>query len=234
MPPPCWWPLVLPFSCRRRLDNADKDIDVLMQAAADELMAELEQDTAMEGATDGQDAHSSEDSGTTRHLRSSTRSEPLRRTTDTSVGTTGGSAGALAARRPLVQAASDIGATRWGPSHRAIGAAVVARLTTGIPTTCSTTTSEAPPAPTRRLQQRGPQRDVEEDVQQDECGRTAVQHAVEQELAAARRQVMHVADGLSAPKPWTLRFDGPCRRNPGPGGAGAALSNPSGTVVWTC
>uniref|UniRef100_A0AAV1VP73 RNase H type-1 domain-containing protein n=1 Tax=Peronospora matthiolae TaxID=2874970 RepID=A0AAV1VP73_9STRA len=33
---------------------------------------------------------------------------------------------------------------------------------------------------------------------------------------------------------WLLRFDGACRKNPGPGGAGAALFKPSGPVVWTC
>ncbi|KAG3065071.1 hypothetical protein PI125_g24064 [Phytophthora idaei] len=33
---------------------------------------------------------------------------------------------------------------------------------------------------------------------------------------------------------WLLRFDGACRANPGPGGAGAALFKPSGPVVWTC
>ncbi|KAE8881490.1 hypothetical protein PF003_g34466 [Phytophthora fragariae] len=33
---------------------------------------------------------------------------------------------------------------------------------------------------------------------------------------------------------WLLRFDGACRANPGPGGAGAALFKPDGPVVWTC
>ncbi|GMF33304.1 unnamed protein product [Phytophthora lilii] len=33
---------------------------------------------------------------------------------------------------------------------------------------------------------------------------------------------------------WLLRFDGACRSNPGPGGAGAALFKPSGPAVWTC
>ncbi|RMX62684.1 hypothetical protein DD238_007976 [Peronospora effusa] len=33
---------------------------------------------------------------------------------------------------------------------------------------------------------------------------------------------------------WLLRFDGACRANPGPGGAGAAPFKPSGPVVWTC
>jgi ribonuclease HI len=37
-----------------------------------------------------------------------------------------------------------------------------------------------------------------------------------------------------APVAWVLRFDGACRRNPGPGGAGAALFEPGGAVVWTC
>ncbi|CAI5729595.1 unnamed protein product [Peronospora effusa] len=32
---------------------------------------------------------------------------------------------------------------------------------------------------------------------------------------------------------WLLRFDGACRANPGPGGAGAALFHPNGPVVWT-
>ena len=39
------------------------------------------------------------------------------------------------------------------------------------------------------------------------------------------------ADGDSGE--WLLRFDGACRANPGPGGAGAALFKPSGPVVWT-
>lgn len=49
-----------------------------------------------------------------------------------------------------------------------------------------------------------------------------------------------VADLLSPPvatesaSEWTLRFDGACQRNPGPGGAGAALYDPSGAVAWTC
>ncbi|OWY97629.1 reverse transcriptase, partial [Phytophthora megakarya] len=46
---------------------------------------------------------------------------------------------------------------------------------------------------------------------------------------------MEVTDTVDEqPQPWTLRFDGACRRNPGPGGAGAALFDPSGAVVWTC
>ena len=33
---------------------------------------------------------------------------------------------------------------------------------------------------------------------------------------------------------WVLRFDGACRSNPGPGGAGAALFGPDEALVWTC
>ncbi|KAH7489201.1 Retrovirus-related Pol polyprotein from type-1 retrotransposable element R2 [Phytophthora ramorum] len=43
---------------------------------------------------------------------------------------------------------------------------------------------------------------------------------------------MDVDSGMSGE--WLLRFDGACRANPGPGGAGAALSQPDGSVVWTC
>ncbi|CAH0482375.1 unnamed protein product [Peronospora belbahrii] len=45
---------------------------------------------------------------------------------------------------------------------------------------------------------------------------------------------MTVAINSGVPDPWVLRFDGTCRRNPGSGGAGAALFAPSDTVVWTC
>uniref|UniRef100_H3H7T4 RNase H type-1 domain-containing protein n=1 Tax=Phytophthora ramorum TaxID=164328 RepID=H3H7T4_PHYRM len=48
-------------------------------------------------------------------------------------------------------------------------------------------------------------------------------------VAAARSE-----DGEDANGEWLLRFDGACRANPGPGGAGAALFKPSGPVVWTC
>uniref|UniRef100_H3H8H1 RNase H type-1 domain-containing protein n=1 Tax=Phytophthora ramorum TaxID=164328 RepID=H3H8H1_PHYRM len=42
------------------------------------------------------------------------------------------------------------------------------------------------------------------------------------------------ADGDDANGEWLLRFDGACRANSGPGGAGATLFKPSGPVVWTC
>ncbi|CAH0518196.1 unnamed protein product [Peronospora belbahrii] len=42
---------------------------------------------------------------------------------------------------------------------------------------------------------------------------------------------MTVAINSGVPDPWVLRFDGTCRRNPGSGGAGAALFAPSDTVV---
>ncbi|GMF38881.1 unnamed protein product [Phytophthora lilii] len=45
---------------------------------------------------------------------------------------------------------------------------------------------------------------------------------------------MDVDAGPADEGPWVLRFDGACRRNPGPGCAGAALFAPSGAVVWTC
>ncbi|POM69988.1 Reverse transcriptase [Phytophthora palmivora] len=45
---------------------------------------------------------------------------------------------------------------------------------------------------------------------------------------------MDVDTGPADEEPWVLRFDGACRRNPGPGGAGTALFAPSGAVVWTC
>ncbi|POM60802.1 reverse transcriptase, partial [Phytophthora palmivora] len=45
---------------------------------------------------------------------------------------------------------------------------------------------------------------------------------------------MDVDTGPADEDLWVLRFDGACRRNPGPGGAGAVLFAPSGAVVWTC
>jgi ribonuclease HI len=41
-------------------------------------------------------------------------------------------------------------------------------------------------------------------------------------------------DDAAASDYWILRFDGACRKNPGPGGAGAALFKPEGGVFWTC
>uniref|UniRef100_A0AAV1UB12 RNase H type-1 domain-containing protein n=1 Tax=Peronospora matthiolae TaxID=2874970 RepID=A0AAV1UB12_9STRA len=46
--------------------------------------------------------------------------------------------------------------------------------------------------------------------------------------------VVDTDDDFWIPNPWLLQFDGACRRNPGQGGAGAALFDSSGTVVWTC
>ncbi|ETP31245.1 hypothetical protein F442_19876 [Phytophthora nicotianae P10297] len=47
--------------------------------------------------------------------------------------------------------------------------------------------------------------------------------------ATARNEAAKDADDSSGE--WLLRFDGACRANPGPGGAGAALFKPSGSVV---
>ncbi|KAF1325586.1 reverse transcriptase, partial [Globisporangium splendens] len=35
-------------------------------------------------------------------------------------------------------------------------------------------------------------------------------------------------------RPWLLRFDGACPGNPGKGGAGSALYEPGGAILWTC
>ncbi|KAG3121977.1 hypothetical protein PI126_g24339, partial [Phytophthora idaei] len=97
-------------------------------------------------------------------------------------------AAALAARRPLTSAAPGIGATRWGPSHRAIGAAAIARLVTGLPT--------APAQPTRRPPPTLP---------------TPPALPVQQEATVA----VVVDGGPAEDTTWLLRFDGACRRNPG-------------------
>ncbi|POM76933.1 Reverse transcriptase, partial [Phytophthora palmivora] len=54
------------------------------------------------------------------------------------------------------------------------------------------------------------------------------------ETATPNAQTLNSDTGQPPSSMWTLRFDGACRRNPGPGGAGAALFDPSDTVVWTC
>ncbi|KAE9078719.1 hypothetical protein PF005_g22273 [Phytophthora fragariae] len=127
-----------------------------------------------------------------------------------------------AVRRPLAPAAPVTGATRWGLRHRSIGAAAIARLITGLPTT--------PAPPTRQLPAPQPAAIAREGGQAPPQGRETASGATSTATPAA----MDVDGGPPELEPWLLRFDGACRHNPGPGGAGAALFNPSGTVVWTC
>ncbi|KAJ8535133.1 hypothetical protein ON010_g13604 [Phytophthora cinnamomi] len=113
-----------------------------------------------------------------------------------------------AVRRPLAPAAPVTGATRWGPSHRAIGAAAIARLVTGLPTAPAPPARRPPPAPSPP-----PSADEQQSAAMDvDAGAPAAD------------------DATDGQEPWLLRFDGACRRNPGPGGAGAALFDPSGKV----
>uniref|UniRef100_A0AAV1VNW4 Reverse transcriptase n=1 Tax=Peronospora matthiolae TaxID=2874970 RepID=A0AAV1VNW4_9STRA len=56
----------------------------------------------------------------------------------------------------------------------------------------------------------------------------------EEETKAGDSDDEDVNDDPDMDGEWLLRFDGACRANPGPGGAGAALFKPSGPVVWTC
>ncbi|KAG2871426.1 hypothetical protein PC115_g24838, partial [Phytophthora cactorum] len=95
-------------------------------------------------------------------------------------------AAALAARRPLTSAASGTGATRWGPSHRAIGAAAIARLVTGLPT--------APAQPTRRPLPTLPTPPAPPAL------------PVQQEATVA----VGLDGGPAEDATWLLRFDGAC------------------------
>jgi ribonuclease HI len=69
---------------------------------------------------------------------------------------------------------------------------------------------------------------ADEETKDDGNGMDATRYAVDEE---SKDDDVHMADETGE---WLLRFDGACRANPGPGGAGAALFKPSGTVVWTC
>ncbi|KAE8981362.1 hypothetical protein PR001_g24022, partial [Phytophthora rubi] len=123
--------------------------------------------------------------------------------------TTSEQAAQPAVRRPLAPAAPVAGATRWGPSHRAIGAAAIARLVTGL---------HAAPAPARRSLP----------ASLPPTSEAPPPTAMDVDTAAPDVEVSDAAQ-----EHWLLRFDGACRRNPGPGGAGAALFAPDGKVVWT-
>ena len=198
---------------RRRLNDQDDprntlDLDVLMEGINVELLDEFPQDVQMDEVA-----------------ARPTRWGPSRRelgAADSAQSVTGeATATALAVRRPLTPAVPGTRATRWGPCHRAIGAAAVAHLLTGEATT------PAPPCP-RRTQT------VSDPV--IASAPTAPSPAPPTSTPTSTTQPSVVVDDPEPPtlEPWTLRFDGACRRNPGPGGAGAALFDPSGAVVWTC
>ncbi|CAI5733073.1 unnamed protein product [Peronospora farinosa] len=159
----------------------------------------------------------------------------------------------LAVRRPLTPAASGTGATRWGPCHRAIGAAAVAHLVTGEPTIPAPSTRPSSlPAPRRTLTRWGPRVLVRMPSSGRRLGTrgtpslTSSSAAVSSEAASAHPPALprpspsapSLTRAVEVPsedhEPWLLRFDGACRRNPGPGGAGAVLFDSGGTVVWTC
>ncbi|CAH0490055.1 unnamed protein product [Peronospora farinosa] len=124
---------------------------------------------------------------------------------------------APAVRRPLTPVVPGTRATRWGPCHRAIGVAAVAHLITGEDTT------PAPPCP-RRVQPMGDQVIASAPTLPSPAPPTST-------ITSATLPAVEVEHPEPpAVEPWTLRFDGACRRNPGPGGAGAALFDPSGAV----
>uniref|UniRef100_A0AAV1VBA2 C2H2-type domain-containing protein n=1 Tax=Peronospora matthiolae TaxID=2874970 RepID=A0AAV1VBA2_9STRA len=56
----------------------------------------------------------------------------------------------------------------------------------------------------------------------------------EEETKAGDGDDKNVTEDPDMDGTWLLHFDGACRKNPGPGGAGAALFKPSGPAVWTC
>ena len=162
---------------------------------------------------------------------------------------------APAVRRPLTPAASGTRATRWGPRHCAIGAAAVAHLVTGETTVPAPAARHPLPAAPRRAKTRWGPRVV---VTVPSAGRrtylrrtsSSVVRVTAAEGAPAPAPTtppptpaprpaspspsVEATAGVAEAEPWLLRFDGACRRNPGQGGAGAALFDSSGTVVWTC
>jgi ribonuclease HI len=233
---------------RRRLNGRDDvapavDLDALMQEAEDELMDELADDAEMRDAT----------------------------------------------ASPTPPAPTPPRPTRWGPRHKAVGAAAIARLVAGEATVPAPTrrqtqppnalghratrwgprlaarsaesTSAAeppsmlppgrtstrwgprvtvtPPPPGRWPRTRGAPSRTADQLPDSAAGARGQLSAgasgvSDQALADTTAVAMTVDGGPADLEPWTLRFDGACRRNPGPGGSGAALFDPSGTVVWTC
>ncbi|CAH0489596.1 unnamed protein product [Peronospora farinosa] len=198
---------------RRRLNEQDDprtavDLDVLMEGIDVELLDEFPHDVQMDDAA-----------------ARLTRWGPSRRelgATDSAQSVTGeATVPAPAVRRPLTPVVPGTRATRWGPCHRAIGVAAVAHLITGEDTT------PAPPCP-RRVQPMGDQVIASAPTLPSPAPPTST-------ITSATLPAVEVEHPEPpAVEPWTLRFDGACRRNPGPGGAGAALFDPSGAVVWTC
>ncbi|KAE9045926.1 hypothetical protein PR001_g4764 [Phytophthora rubi] len=198
---------------RRRLNSAeDEDMDAEQTTVTAPPPDPMTPPTPAEPALDPATAAAAPTATAPPPTARSTRWGPRPRAPDPTQATTGEPATDPAARRPLAPAAPVTGATRWGPSHRAIGAAAIARLVTGLPTAPAPPARRPPPAPSPP-----PSADEQQPAAMDvDAGTPAADDA---------------ADG---PEPWLLRFDGACRRNPGPGGAGAALVDPSGKVVWTC
>ncbi|EGZ16317.1 hypothetical protein PHYSODRAFT_334511 [Phytophthora sojae] len=112
----------------------------------------------------------------------------------------------------------EVPAPRWGPPlpRRMVASRIAARL--------------LPPEPTA-------DGETKEDTSADGADLTARDANQEDNPAAAPDRTataaaMDVDSGTAGE--WLLRFDGACRANPGPGGAGAALFKPDGSVVWTC
>ncbi|KAE9298339.1 hypothetical protein PF008_g23523 [Phytophthora fragariae] len=198
---------------RRRLNSAeDEDMDAEQTTVTAPPPDPMTPPTPAEPALDPATAAAAPTATAPPPTARSTRWGPRPRAPDPTQATTGEPATDPAARRPLAPAAPVTGATRWGPNHRAIGAAAIARLVTGLPTAPAPPARRPPPAPSPP-----PSADEQQPAAMDvDAGTPAADDA---------------ADG---PEPWLLRFDGACRRNPGPGGAGAALVDPSGKVVWTC
>uniref|UniRef100_A0AAV1VBQ1 RNase H type-1 domain-containing protein n=1 Tax=Peronospora matthiolae TaxID=2874970 RepID=A0AAV1VBQ1_9STRA len=160
---------------------------------------------------------------------------------------------APAVRRPLTPAASGTCATRWGPRHGAIGAAAVIHLVTGEPTVSAP--AVRPPltaAPRRAMTRWGPRVVVTVPTTGRRPCLRRTSYIADRAPAAAAAPIptdpppspapspaspcpsIDVAACAAESEPWLLQFDGACRQNPGLGGAGAALFDSSGTVVWTC
>uniref|UniRef100_A0AAV1T715 RNase H type-1 domain-containing protein n=1 Tax=Peronospora matthiolae TaxID=2874970 RepID=A0AAV1T715_9STRA len=256
--PPMWCPSlsqreVRVAGKRRRLDDLEAAFPDL-----DELMDDASVDTGPLLGRD-EDMHGNDIVLAARDTARSTRCGPRHHAVDAAAITTPPTGVrvtlAPAVRRPLTPAASGTRATRWGPRHCAIGAAAVAHLVTGETTVPAPTARPPLPAAPRRATTRWGPRVV---VTVPSTGRrtylrrtsssvgrvTAVEGApapvptapppTPAPRPASPSPSVEATAGVAETEPWLLRFDGACRRNPGQGGAGAALFDSSGTVVWTC